>query len=476
LFVLPQLRLQSVGLIISGIITATAAHMTEKARQRNINFAGQSMAAIGVAMTAAAIQQPPHQFASDACCVAGSSGSASEAGSSAASAVDAGGSFRKGEHARGMSVSWDAAAAGSGKLAGLAGGLHVRIEEAEADSRFAAAGALVSPGVNSAVQYYQYGMVSPGGLQTDAFGSWTLQQVTAGGLQASESNSSSFGGASQGLVGGSSSICSSPTAAARRGAEWSSGGGSTSSPDCPANTLSGGKSPAAAAAGCGAVADGEVRWLMESSADQIAQQQDVAAEAQLALAELRSEASVATIGVGVGRASFGRRVLGQQGSAADSYKAREGILKASGDADGLDLDDADGPGSSSCEMSWAADHAGQSQPNSTPSSPKRAGAAAAGFGSNSGSSGGSGQQQQQQQPGCHSGRASLAVSSSRRGSVAADGGGGVYSVLSELDLSQNPLGATGAKVVAEVRGCLICSLHVLSRRFQLELATGPCSL
>jgi hypothetical protein len=434
--------------------------MTEKARQRNINFAGQSMAAIGAAMTAAAIQQPPHQFTSDACCAAGSSGSTSEAGSSAAAARDAGGSFKKGEHARGMSVSWDAAAGGSVKPVGLIGNLQVRIDEAGADSRFAAAGSLASPGADSAVQYYQYGIVSPGALQTDASSSWTLQQVNAAGLQAIQSNNSSFGGASQGLVGGSSSsssICSSPTAAARRGAEWSSGGGSTSSPDCPSNTLNGGKAPAAAAAvGYGATTYGEVHWLMESSAaDQLAQQQDVAAEAQLALAELRSEASV---GVGAGRASFGARMFGQQGSPSaaisNSYKASEGDIKASGDADGLDLDDADGPGSSSsssAEVSWAAAHAGQSQPSSMPSSPKRAGAGgAANFGSSSSSSGGG----QQQQPGSPSGRASLAVSrssSSRRGSVAADGGGGVYSVLSELDLSQNPLGATGAKVVAEVR-------------------------
>jgi hypothetical protein len=225
--------------------------------------------------------------------------------------------------------------------------------------------------------------------------------------------------------------------------------------------LNGGKAPpAAAAVGYGAATDGEVHWLMESSADELAQQQDVAAETQLALAELRSEASV---GVGAGRASFGARMFGQQGSqsaASSSYKASEGLIRASGDADGLDLDDADGPGSSSsAEVSWAADYAGQSQPSSMPSSPKRAGAGAANFGSSSSSGQ---QQQQQQQPGSPSGRASLAVSrssSSRRGSVAADGGGGVYSVLSELDLSQNPLGATGAKVVAEVRkcSCLNCS-------------------
>jgi hypothetical protein len=455
LHVLACLCLQSVGLIISGIITATAAHMTEKVRQRNINFAGQSMAAIGAAMTAAAIQQPPHQFTSDACCAAGSSGSASEAGSSAVAA--AGSSFKRGEHARGMSVSWDTAAGGSAKAApGPAGGLQVRITEAGVESHYAAAGSLVSPGADSAAQYHQYSIGSPGGLLTDHSSSWTLQQVTTAGLQASESSRSSCAGQSLVVAGGCSSTCSSPTAAVRRGGEWSSGGGSTCSPDCPANTLNGGRAPAAGAGGYvgSAVADGEVRWLMESSVDQLAQQKDVAAEAQLALAELRSEASVAT--VGVGRESFGGRVLGQQGSAASSYKASEG--KVAGDADGLDLDDADGPGSSSSnEVSWAVDNAALSQPSSMPSSPKRAGAAAgaAGFGNNSSSGGGA---QQQQQPGSPSGRASLAVSrssSSRRGSVAADGGGGVYSVLSELDLSQNPLGATGAKVVAEVRECFV---------------------
>jgi hypothetical protein len=454
---------QAVGLIISGIITATAAHLTEKARQRNISFAGQSMAAIGAAMSAAAIQQPPHQFASDGCCAA-SSNTNSEAGGFAA--AQGTGSFKRSNHARGMSVSWDAAAGGSAKSSGLGSSLHVRIDEADAEQQQYAAGSL-SPGADSAAHQSQYGLISPGGLQADPSSGWTLHQTTT-------QQSDSFGG----VCGGSSSSCSSPAAAARRSSGWSSGGGNADSPDCPANSLSGGKAAAAAAAvGYGSTVDGEVRWLMDSSEGDgaaaagcyrsslnpagLVQEQDVAAEAQLALAELQSDAST----VGVGRASFGRQLLGQQGSAVSMAAGSHGAAaegKDAGDADGLDLDDADGPESSNCkEASWAAGGR-QSQPGSMPGSPKRAGssaaAAAGGFGlqgSNSSSSGG----QQQQQPGAPvspSGRASLAVSrsSSRRDSVAADGGGGVYSVLSELDLSQNPLGATGAKVVAEVRACL----------------------
>jgi hypothetical protein len=407
---------QAVGLIISGIITATAAHMTEKARQRNISFAGQSMAAIGAAMSAAAIQQPPHQFASDACCSNGSSssGGALEGGAMPSAAAGSG-SFKKSGHARGMSVSWDTAAAAGGG-SGRSSGLAVRIDEAGAEVS-------VLPGADFAA-HSRSGLDSPGAVHMDASGNWL------------------------------------------------SGGGSAGSPDCPANSLSGAKAAAAAAGGSfGNSADCEVRWLMDGLEGEGAQQAakcynkgssssstssmagglseapDVAAEAQMVLAELQSEASI-------GRASFGRQMLGQQGSAVSvvpagsSYGGWDG--RDAGDADGLDLDGEEGPGSSSsscAEALFAEAHHGQlqSQPGSMPGSPKRA-SAAAGFG---GSSNG---RQQQQAPALPTGRASLAVSrsSSRRGSVAADAGGGVYSVLSELDLSQNPLGATGAKVVAEV--------------------------
>lgn len=379
------------------------------------------MAAIGANMQAASITQPPYHFSEDA------PGAAQRPRSCCSSRQASRKPSRRASFADTVQELWEptSGAAGQGRVAGRA-----------------------------AMQ--QGAGLSQSQAQLDFTGAWSNVQGRSSLRKAVHSKSE---------------------------ASWAGGDFSGHGTDCPANSQFGARGAASAGGGAAyhdAYAQGDSEMLMDSVAGQSAGMyvdtevseaeydglgavHSYAAEAQLALQHVApsgmSRASLAKIGqqANVGQLFIAQRNSFESAAVSESPRSPNRALGADTADLELDLDDAQLQQLTSVPASPAAYHAtGPGMASTAPSS-------AAG-GMHSRKSSGVFEQQwniaaSQQSPITPRNKGSSAVANASNSSSMMGGKikrigtmerGSVYSSLSEIDLSQNPIGMAGAKAIAEV--------------------------